>query len=212
MIFLESRKMTTVGALRRRVGISARSNRRVRQLEDRRQIDLTPSSGSVRHALKRYTAAMASAVIQAQTNAEYGAARALFQEYAAGLAIDLGFQGFAAELNQLQTMYGAPAGFLLLARGTDEFIGCIGVRRWSADSCEMKRLYVRDAARGSGLGRTLVLEAIQRARHAGYRRMLLDTLADMIAARALYSALGFLACEPYCHNPNPGTAFMALEL
>ena len=204
--------MTTVDALHRRAGIGHQSNYRVRQLENRRQIDLTWWLGSVRHALKRYTAAMASAVIQAQTDAEYGAARALFQEYAAGLGIDLGFQGFADELEQLQSMYGAPAGFLLLARGGDDFIGCIGVRRWSADSCEMKRLYVRDAARGSGLGRTLALAAIQRARGAGYQRMLLDTLADMIAARALYSALGFRACEPYCHNPHPGTTFMALDL
>jgi GNAT superfamily N-acetyltransferase len=155
---------------------------------------------------------MGTAVIQAQTDAEYSAARALFQEYAAGLGIDLGFQGFAAELNQLPAMYGASAGYLLLARDADNFVGCIGVRRWSADSCEMKRLYVRDAARGSGLGRTLVLEAIGRARRAGYQRMLLDTLADMTAARALYARLGFRTCEPYCYNPNPGTTFMALDL
>jgi putative acetyltransferase len=205
--------MRTVDALRGGVGIGHRSNHRVRQLENRRRIDLTSWLGSVRHVLKRYTAAMDSAaVIQAQTDAEYGAARKLFQEYAAGLGIDLGFQGFAAELQQLHSMYGAPAGFLLLARAGEDFVGCIGVRRWSADSCEMKRLYVRDSARGSGLGRTLALAAIERARGAGYQRMLLDTLADMIAARALYSALGFRACKPYCHNPHPGTTFMALDL
>jgi GNAT superfamily N-acetyltransferase len=204
--------MTTVDALRHRVGIGRRSNHRVRQLENRRQIDLTRWLGNVRHTVKRYTGAMGGAIIQAQTDAEYGAARVLFQEYAAGLGIDLGFQGFAAELVQLQSMYAAPAGFLLLARAAEDFVGCIGVRRRSADSCEMKRLYVRDAARGSGLGRTLALAAIRRARGAGYQRMLLDTLADMIAARALYSELGFRACEPYCHNPHPGTTFMALDL
>jgi len=155
---------------------------------------------------------MKATVIEARSDADYGAARALFQEYAAGLGIDLGFQGFAAELTQLQTMYAAPGGFLLLARAADDFVGCLGVRRWSGDSCEMKRLYVRDAARGSGLGRTLALEAIGRARRAGYQRMLLDTLADMSAARALYATLGFQACEPYRHNPNPGTTFMALDL
>jgi GNAT superfamily N-acetyltransferase len=157
---------------------------------------------------------MKAAVIEAQSDADYSAARALVQEYAAALGIDLGFQGFAAELEQLQTMYAAPGGFLLLARSADDFVfvGCIGVRRCSEDSCEMKRLYVRDAARGSGLGRTLALEAIRRARRAGYQRMLLDTLAGMTAARALYSTLGFRACEPYCHNPIPGTTFMALDL
>jgi len=155
---------------------------------------------------------MKGVVTEARSDADYGAARALFQEYAAGLGIDLEFQGFAAELGQLQTMYAAPAGFLLLAGAADDFIGCIGVRRWSEDSCEMKRLYVRDAVRGSGLGRTLALEAISRARSAGYQRMLLDTLAGMVAARALYSTLGFRVCEAYCYNPNPGTTFMALDL
>jgi putative acetyltransferase len=76
----------------------------------------------------------------------------------------------------------------------------------------MKRLYVRDAARGRGLGRTLVLAAIEAASSIGYRRMLLDTLADMLSARRLYAQLGFRDCEPYRHNPIPGTAFMALDL
>jgi GNAT superfamily N-acetyltransferase len=157
-------------------------------------------------------AIMGSDLVHAQTNAEFAAARALFNEYAALLDADLGFQGFTAELNQLQTMYGPPAGCLLLAREGSEFVACIGVRRWSADSCEMKRLYVQDAARSGGLGRTLVLEAIKTAKSIGYKRMLLDTLAGMSAARRLYAALGFLECEPYCHNPIPGTTFMALDL
>jgi putative acetyltransferase len=157
-------------------------------------------------------AILGSDVVHAQTNAEFAAARALFTQYAALLDVDLGFQGFTAELNQLQTMYGPPAGCLLLAREGSEFIGCIGVRRWSADSCEIKRLYVQDAARGGGLGRTLVLAAIKTAQSIGYKRMLLDTLASMSAARRLYAALGFLECEPYSHNPIPGTTFMALDL
>jgi len=155
---------------------------------------------------------MGSVVIQAQSDLEYAAARALFEEYAARLGVDLGFQGFAAELNQLRDMYAPPAGCLLLARDDGQFIGCIGVRQFSADSCEMKRLYVKDAARGRGLGRTLVLAAIEAAISIGYRRMLLDTLADMLAARRLYAQLGFRDCEPYRHNPIPGTAFMALDL
>lgn len=155
---------------------------------------------------------MGSVVIQAQSDLEYAAARALFEEYADRLGVDLGFQGFAAELNQLQGMYAPPTGCLLLAREDGQFMGCIGVRQFSADCCEMKRLYVMDAARGRGLGRTLVLAAIEAATSIGYRRMLLDTLADMLAARRLYAQLGFRDCEPYRHNPNPGTAFMALDL
>jgi carbonic anhydrase len=155
---------------------------------------------------------MGGDVVHAQTNAEFAAARALFKEYAALLDVDLSFQGFTAELKQLQTIYGPPTGCLLLASESGEFVGCLGVRRWSADSCEMKRLYVKDTARGGGLGRTLVLAAIKTAKSIGYRRMLLDTLAGMSAARRLYAALGFLECGPYCHNPIPGTTFMALDL
>jgi GNAT superfamily N-acetyltransferase len=109
-------------------------------------------------------------------------------------------------------MYGPPDGCLLLARADGDCSGCIGVRRWDADSCEMKRLYVRNPARSGGLGRSLVTAALERARSMGYRRMLLDTLAVMNAARHLYASFGFRPCEPYYHNPIPGTSFMALDL
>jgi ribosomal protein S18 acetylase RimI-like enzyme len=155
---------------------------------------------------------MCSLVAQAKTDAEFSSARALFSEYAATLDVDLAFQGFASELNALRTMYAAPAGCLLLARGDGAAVGCIAVRRLSSEDCEMKRLYVRPAARGGGIGRRLVMAAIERARSMGYKRMLLDTLPDMSSARALYAALGFREIEPYCHNPITGTTFMALDL
>ena len=155
---------------------------------------------------------MGSELMQAKTNADYAAARALFQEYAAQLGIDLGFQGFDAELERLPDMYGPPTGFLLLARDAGDYAGCVSVRHWSEHSCEIKRLYVRATARGSGLGRALVLAAIGHAERIGYRRMLLDTLPEMHAARALYSALGFRPCEAYRLNPIAGTAYMALDL
>jgi len=76
----------------------------------------------------------------------------------------------------------------------------------------MKRLYVRSAARGGGLGRSLVAVALERARALGYRRMLLDTLAVMDAARRLYQSFGFVTCEAYYHNPIAGAVYMALDL
>jgi GNAT superfamily N-acetyltransferase len=138
----------------------------------------------------------------------------LFSEYADSLGVDLGFQGFAAELAGLETMYAAPVGCLLLAWRAGHAIGCIGVRALSASGsdCEMKRLYVRDGARGSGLGRTLAQHAMAWAKSAGYRRMCLDTLATMAAARGLYRALGFQPIEPYYQTALAGTAFMAIQL
>jgi GNAT superfamily N-acetyltransferase len=113
---------------------------------------------------------------------EYAAARALFEEYAAQLGVDLCFQNFAGELERLPEMYGSPSGRLILARAGDgSWLGCVGVRGLphagdradDGTSCEMKRLFVRPAARGSGLGRALATASIEAARRLGYRRKLL---------------------------------------
>jgi GNAT superfamily N-acetyltransferase len=154
-------------------------------------------------------------IVVAHSAADFADGRALFTDYASSLGIDLTFQDFAGELQDLQRMYGAPSGCLLLARSTqgdDASLGCVGVRARSQLDCEMKRLYVRDVARGRNLGRTLALRAIRWARDAGYQRICLDTLPDMIAAQRLYARLGFVPIEPYYHTPLSGTLFMALAL
>ena len=134
--------------------------------------------------------------------------RVLFREYADSLGVDLSFQGFDDELAALPAGYDA----VLVAHVDREPAGCVGVRPLDPTTCEMKRLYVRPAARGTGLGRALALRAIDHARAIGYERMLLDTLPTMAAARSLYRELGFVEIEPYRHNPIPGTAFMELPL
>jgi GNAT superfamily N-acetyltransferase len=153
-----------------------------------------------------------AALVQAASDAERAVARALFVEYADQLGVDLCFQGFATELDALAQMYGPPGGCLILARQADEYVGCIGVRRLSADVCEMKRLYVRSTVRGGGLGRRLAQAAIDAAQGMGYQQMVLDTLASMSAARVLYATLGFRPIPAYYKNPMPGVMYMALEL
>ncbi|WP_338015456.1 GNAT family N-acetyltransferase [Dyella acidiphila] len=138
--------------------------------------------------------------------------RVLFQEYAAGLGVDLSFQRFDDELGGLPGKYAAPAGCLLLAWHGELPVGCIALRRIDDGTCEMKRLYVRPQARGEALGRRLVLRLCEEARTAGYARICLDTLATMASAQALYASLGFVPIAPYVYNPLPGTKFMALEL
>src|SRR5579862_9599620 len=144
--------------------------------------------------------------------ADFAAARLLFEEYAAQLRIDLCFQGFAAELANLAGIYSPPDGCLLLARRDGAPVGCGALRKFSADACEMKRLYVRPEARGGSLGRRLAETLVVRARELGYARMLLDTLEEMTAARGLYRSLGFHEIAAYYGNPSDRIVYMELLL
>jgi putative acetyltransferase len=136
----------------------------------------------------------------------------LFREYVASLAEDISFQNVDDELAGLPGKYARPGGAVLIARDADEAAGAIAYRMVEPGVCEMKRLYVRPAFRGRGLGRELAYELIEDARACGYRTMLLDTLASMSSARALYRDLGFVPVAPYYDNPLPGVMYMALEL
>ena len=137
---------------------------------------------------------------------------ALFREYVSSLAEDISFQNVDDELATLPGNYARPGGVALIAREGDEAAGAVACRMLEPGVCEMKRLYVRPAFRGRGLARALADELIEHARAQGYRTMLLDTLASMQAARALYRDLGFVPVAPYYDNPLPGVAYMALEL
>ncbi len=164
------------------------------------------------------TAGSMHAIRQARTPADMNEARALFEEYAAWLDVDLCFQGFADELATLPGSYAPPRGRLLLAGPPGAAVGCIALRPLleigvPADSvAEVKRLYVRPAARGTGLGLRLAQTLLDEARTLGYREVKLDTLGQMTQAHALYARLGFVECAPYYHNPHLGVVYMSLAL
>jgi GNAT superfamily N-acetyltransferase len=139
------------------------------------------------------------------------AVRAPFEEYAAGVGVDLGFQGFDRELAELPGEYAPPAGRLLLALAPEP-AGCVALRPYEPGVCEMKRLFVRPAYRSTGLGRRLAEAIIAAGREAGYDRMRLDTLPTMQSARALYCSLGFVEIDAYRFNPVHGTTYFELPL
>jgi len=144
--------------------------------------------------------------------ADRAAVEGLMRAYAASLTVDLCFQGFAEELAGLPGAYAPPRGRLLVARQGERMIGCIALRPLAGTDCEMKRLYVTDEGRGFGVGKRLVEALCSEARAAGYRRIFLDTLPEMVAAQRLYEHLGFRDVAPYTANPVPGARFLARDL
>jgi ribosomal protein S18 acetylase RimI-like enzyme len=151
-------------------------------------------------------------VAPAAAPADLEQARILFREYAEQVDAPCCFATFAAEVASLPGEYAPPAGRLLLARRNGQAAGCVAMRRLDAGRGEMKRLYVREAFRGDGLGRTLAGVVIAAAREQRYARLMLDTLPKMGEAIALYRSLGFRETGPYSAEPTPGAIFFELRL
>lgn len=145
-------------------------------------------------------------------------AAALFREYARSLPFALDYQGFEEELSSLPGKYASPAGLILIAQHLGHPVGCIAMRPIAPmpgdpePVCEMKRMYVRPAARGLKLGRMLAESLLDHARHAGYALMKLDTESDFIPAVTLYKSLGFAECPDYNGDPMPNTLWMSKRL
>jgi ribosomal protein S18 acetylase RimI-like enzyme len=140
--------------------------------------------------------------------------RTLFREYQSWLGIDLCFQGFEDELATLPGRYAPPAGRIWIARVGIDPVGCVAVRPMAEPeaTCEMKRLWVRERYRGIGAGRLLAASTVAFMALAGYRRMRLDTLRSMTAARKLYDEMGFAEIAPYYDNPHDEVVYLELAL
>ena len=137
----------------------------------------------------------------------------LLREYAADLRVAQCSEDFEAELADLASSYTGPGSELLVVVGRDDCpIGCVAIRRLADTVAEMKRLYLAPEGRGAGLGKQLVVAAIEAARRLGYCSIRLDTLPGQTAAQGIYRSLGFVAIGPYRHNPVEGTRYLELSL
>ena len=151
-------------------------------------------------------------IVRAATDDDYRLVSGLFREYLESLPFEIDFQDVDTDIERPTSMYGPPDGCAFLGVVDGDCVGVVGVRRFDDSACELKRMYVRPSSRGTGLGRALAEGAIAAARELGYRRILLDTIADMQAANALYESLGFHPIPAYRHNPLPGDRYYSLEV
>ena len=151
-------------------------------------------------------------IVRAAFPEDLSRTRELFADYARAVDAPECFEGFQAELDGLPGEYALPAGRVYLALQGGAAVGCVALRRLDADTGEVKRLYVRAAAQGGGVGRDLAREVIGAAKEIGYARLVLDTLPKMRAAAALYRSLSFREIPPYLPLPTPGAICFELRL
>lgn len=155
--------------------------------------------------------AVAAVSIAPARRGDLDTVRALFREYAGSVDAPSCFAGFEQELAALPGDCAPPAGGILLARDTrtEEAAGVVAFHALAPGLAEMKRLYVRPAWRGQGLGRRLVEATLAAAASSGHAAVRLGTLPKVMpAADALYRDLGFqpipsyagAGCEATCYE------------
>ncbi|MDR6569921.1 Ribosomal protein S18 acetylase RimI [Chitinophaga ginsengisegetis] len=152
--------------------------------------------------------------VTAEDSKHLNQVKLLFREYANWLNVDLSFQQFEDELANLPGVYVPPTGALFLALVDGQLAGCVAIRSFddSTATAEMKRLFVKDAFKGHGVGKALASAAIAESRELGYKRILLDTLAHMRPAIDLYTSLGFQPIAAYYDNPISDAVYLSLNI
>lgn len=154
-------------------------------------------------------------LVEAASPLDYQVAIVLLKEYAEYIGVDLSFQNFGQEIANLQYQYGRPKGTLYLVVDDEksvEAVGCFGIRTFKGSICELKRMYLKKAYHGKGIGALMLNEAIQIGKKLGYQKMRLDTLPTMQSAIKLYQKVGFYEIEPYRFNPIEGTKYFEIVL
>jgi len=150
--------------------------------------------------------------IIADSKEEFAIGKFLFQEYSNSLNIDLCFQNFEKELEEINIQYNHPYGGLILILYDSKYIACAGIRKFEDGICELKRMYIKPEYRGFGLGKKLVKKSIKLAAELGYKKIRLDTLSSMKAAVHLYKQNGFKEMVPYRFNPSEDVLYFEKDI
>ena len=150
---------------------------------------------------------------EVKSEKEFELAIDLFKEYASQIGIDLTFQNFDKELIEIEKQYSRPNGIIFIAfNDTKKPIGCFGIRKFTNSIGELKRMYLKKESRGMGIGKELLLKAIEVGKELKYKTIRLDTLSSMKPAIALYKKVGFYEIESYRFNPFEGAKYFELQL
>lgn len=148
----------------------------------------------------------------AEDSKDFMDGKAIILEYVEWLGMDLSFQNFDNEINNLSEMYSKPNGGLFLAIVNEAVVGVVGVRKFEGKHCELKRMFVKEGLRNFGIGRMLLMSAINLAKKLNYDIMKLDTSATMKPAIKLYQDNGFVELPTYRYNPHESAKYFELKL
>jgi len=149
---------------------------------------------------------------QCASNDDFDQAKTLILDYARFLKMDLSFQDFDSELEQLSSMYNEPTGAFFLLWDDELLIGGGGIRKFEIGIGEIKRMYIYPDKRGKKLGLLLLDTLVQAAKDLGFSLVRLDTVRWLPEALSLYEKYGFREIGPYRFNPDPEAVYMEMAI
>jgi putative acetyltransferase len=101
---------------------------------------------------------------------------------------------FDDSTDHLYELFQQEKGIYNVAIDNDQILGGGGIVHTSGlatDTCELVKLYLSPAARGKGIGRALMQKCLEEAKNAGYKKVYLETMPELISAIPLYEQFGF---------------------
>ena len=152
-------------------------------------------------------------VVEAKMAEQLALVTDLMLEYAKSMGDKLADSSLGRDLVDGLMRYSPPKGRLLLALNeVEDPVGIAALSYIDDDTCEFKRLYVREILRGDGIGTLLSKSALRHAKWIGYKRAVLSVYRTNAAAIKLYERLGFVDVPPFKDNGiNDQLRFMGHE-